>query len=94
MLSDRQSLLLLDEAIKADGNYTNYINHNTVVYNSKRQSDIDFLSALISIHYGIANDHTRHTDGYKKIKMHKKNKKRSKTFCSMLSPLAAAGRSI
>lgn len=70
-LSKRQARLFIDEAIQVDGDYENHINFGSYTYNSKRQEDIDFLSALISINLGISCDNTRYTDGYKKIKMHK-----------------------
>ncbi len=70
-LSNEEAKLFLEEALKVDGNWTNYLNYNSMIYNSKRQEDIDFLSALIAIHFGIANDNTRYSEGFnKKIKMH------------------------
>lgn len=66
-LSTRQAFLLLEEAIKVDGDWINYLKYNTVRYNSKRKSDIDFLSALISLHQGMAKDNTRDTEGFSKI---------------------------
>jgi len=68
-LSTRQALLFLEECIKVDGDWTAYQNYGNVRYNSSRQSDIDFLSALIAIHFGIASNNARYTEGYKKIKM-------------------------
>lgn len=64
-LSTRQALLFLNEAIQVDGDYVNYLKYNSYRYNSTRDSDIKFLSALISIHFGISIDRTRYTDGYK-----------------------------
>jgi tRNA-splicing ligase RtcB (3'-phosphate/5'-hydroxy nucleic acid ligase) len=68
-LSHEQALVFLEEAIKADGNWENFENAGHVVYNSKKEEDINFLSSLIAVHIGIANNNTRWTEGYKKIKM-------------------------
>ena len=67
-LSTRQALLFLEECLKVDGDWINYQKYGGIKYNSTRQEDIDFLSALISLHKGIANNGTRYTEGYKKVK--------------------------
>lgn len=70
-LDTRQALIFLEECIKVDGDWVNYLKYNHIRYNSKRQSDINFLSALISLHFGVASDHTRWSEGFDtKIKMH------------------------
>lgn len=69
-LSKRQALLFINEAIMVDGDYENHLKFNTYRFNSKKQEDIDFLSALIAINLGISCDNTRLTDGYKLTKMH------------------------
>ncbi len=70
-LSTRQALVFLEECIKVDGDWLAYQKYNTVRYNSSRVCDIDFLSALISMHFGLARDNTRYTEGFGKyIEMH------------------------
>ena len=69
-LSTRQALLFLEECVKVDGDWTAYQNYNTIRYNTSREADVDFLSALIAMHVGVASDNTRYTRGYKRIKMH------------------------
>jgi len=69
-LSHRQALIFLEECLKVDGDWIRYENIGSMRYNSKRESDINFLSSLIAIHLGMAKDNTRYTEGYKKILMH------------------------
>ena len=70
-LSNRQAFLFLEECLKVDGDWINYLNYTQRRYNSKRDVDINFLSSLISLHQGIASDNTRYSEGYNvKIKMH------------------------
>lgn len=63
-LSKRQANLFLTEAIKSDGDWTNFLQFNTTRYNTKRQTDADFLSALIAINYGVAKDNIRESEGF------------------------------
>jgi len=69
-LSDNQATILLEEILKVDGDWLNYQKTGAKRYNSKRTSDVNFISSLIAIHTGIANDNTRLSEGYQNIKMH------------------------
>lgn len=65
-LSHEQAIIFLEEAIKCDGDWENYNKSKTIRYNSTRKKDINFLSALISIHMGVANSNSRWSDGFDK----------------------------
>lgn len=70
-LSRRQALTFINEAIRVDGDYIAYLKYGSYRFNTSRQSDADFISALIAINCGIAIDRTRMSDAFgTKYKMH------------------------
>lgn len=69
-LSKRQAILFLDEAIQVDGDYRHHVNSGNYIFSSTRQTDIDFLSALISINCGFSNDTLRREGKLHNLKYH------------------------
>lgn len=53
-LNKRQSIILLEELIKVDGDYEAYINNRGYRLNSSRERDCDFFQIVISQNYGVS----------------------------------------
>lgn len=52
-ISRDQAKALVEEMVKIDGDYENFIKKGAIRLNTKKKSDVDFLTALISMHYGV-----------------------------------------
>jgi tRNA-splicing ligase RtcB (3'-phosphate/5'-hydroxy nucleic acid ligase) len=58
-LSHKKALIILDEIIKVDGDYENYLKYNTFTFNTKKEDEANIISAMISINLGSASKKTR-----------------------------------